>query len=409
MNENRPLSGVRVLELATFVAAPAATRYMADQGAIVVKVENLAGDGTRWAAEGEARPVFPDDPQHNLTFEIENGNKRDISLDLKDPECFEVFMKLLARAEVFVTNWRPKALKKLGLDYETLKEKFPSLVYASVTGFGEEGPDSDLPGYDFTAFWTRSGILGSLYSRETEPMNLIPSMGDRAAAMCLCTGILTALLNAYRTGRGDKVSVSLLGTAIYMQGTMMQTAQYGLLEYPIKKSEAPNPLICCYETKDGRWIQTCMPIYNMMLPSFAKAMGHPEWLEDARYNDFAALGEGDNRARFSEEVKAAYKSMTTEEAVAALTEADIAFAVAQTWKEVLEDPQAWANDCFYKVNYDSGEVTAVRNPIQFAEEGLPEMRKAPLLGEDTERILLKNGVSESKLHELINNGKVRIH
>lgn len=408
MNENRPLSGVKVVELATFVAGPAATRFMADQGADVIKVEALAGDGTRWAAEGEARPVFPDDPQHNLTFEIENGNKKSVSLDLKDPECFQIFMDLLAEADVFVTNWRPKALKKLGLDYESLKEKFPKLVYGSATGFGEEGPDCDLPGYDFTAFWTRSGILGSLYERGTEPMNLIPSMGDRAAAMCLCSGILAALFNAQRTGRGEKVSVSLMGAAIYMQGTMMQTAQYGLVEYPITKAEAPNPLMCCYETKDGRWIQTCMPIYNMMLPAFAKAMGHPEWLEDPRFKDLESLNKDDNKATFSDEVKAAYKAYTTEEAVAALTEADIAFAVAQTWKEVLEDPQAWANDCFYKIKYDSGEVTAVRNPVQFAEAGLPEMKKAPLLGADTIEVLKECGVSDEKIEELIKNRKVRV-
>lgn len=408
MNENRPLSGVKVVELATFVAGPAATRFMADQGAEVIKIEALAGDGTRWAAEGEARKVFPDDPQHNLTFEIENGNKRSVSLNLKDPECFAILMELLSKADVFVTNWRPKALEKMGLDYESLKEKFPKLVYASATGYGEKGPDADLPGYDTTAFWARSGILGSLYERGTEPMNLIISMGDRATAMCLCSGILAALFNAQRTGRGEKVSVSLLGAAIFMQGTMMQTAQYGLIEYPITKSEAPNPLMNCYETKDGRWIQTCMPIYDMMLKPFAPAMGHPEWLDDPRFSTFAALKEGDNRALFYEEVKAAYKDMTTEEAVEALTKADVAFSVAKVWKEVLEDPQAWANDYFYKIEYDSGEVTAVRNPIQFEEAGLPEMRKAPLLGADTIEVLKECGIDDAKIEKLIEERKIRV-
>lgn len=408
MNDNRSLSGVKVVELATFVAGPAATRFMADQGAEVIKVEALAGDGTRWAAEGEARPVFPDDPQHNLTFELENGNKKSVSMDLKDPACFQALMELLSKADVFVTNWRPRALKKLGLDYESLREKFPKLVYGSATGYGDNGPDCGLPGYDFTAFWTRSGILGSLYERGTEPMNLIPSMGDRAAAMCLCSGILAALYNAQRTGKGEKVSVSLLGTAIFMQGTMMQTAQYGLVEYPIKKSEAPNPLSCCYETKDGRWIQTCMPIYDMMLPAFARAMGHPEWLEDPRFKDLESLNEGDNKALFSEEVKAAYKALTTDEAVAALTEADIAFAVAQTWEEVLRDPQAWANNCFYKIEYDSGEVTAVRNPVMFAEAGLPDMAKAPLLGADSVEVLRDAGLDDDEIQELVERGKVRV-
>lgn len=408
MMNNRPLSGVKVVELATFVAAPSATRFMADQGADVVKIEAIAGDGTRWAAEGEARPVFKDDLQHNLTFELENGNKRSVCVDLKDPTCYEVLMKLIADADVFVTNWRPKALAKMKLDYESLKEKFPKLVYATVTGYGDVGPDCDLPGYDFTAFWTRSGILGSLYEKGTQPMNLIPSMGDRASGMCLCSGILAALFNAQRTGKGEKVSCSLMGAAIFMQGTMIQTAQYGLLEYPITKAEAPNPLMCCYETKDGRWIQTCMPIYDLMMPGFAKAMGHPEWIEDPRFKSFAALKENDNRATFSDEIKAAYKTMTTEEASNALQGADIAFAVAQVWKEVLEDPQAWATDCFYKIEYKSGTVTAVRNPVQFAEAGMPEMRKAPVLGADTIDVLKQYGVSEEQIKEMQENRKIRV-
>ena len=167
-----------------------------------MKIEAVAGDGTRWAAEGKARPVFKDDLQHNLTFELENGNKRSVCTDLKDPTCYEVLMKLIGDADVFVTNWRPKALAKMKLDYEILKEQFPKLVYATATGYGDVGPDCDLPGYDFTAFWTRSGILGSLYEKGTQPMNLIPSMGDRAVGMCLCSGILAALFNAQRTGRG---------------------------------------------------------------------------------------------------------------------------------------------------------------------------------------------------------------
>lgn len=165
-----------------------------------------------------------------------------------------------------------------------------------------------------------------------------------------------------------------------MQGTMMLTTQYGLLEYPITKEEAPNPLMCCYETKDGRWIQTCMPIYDLMMPEFAKAMGHEEWIEDPRFKSFAALKEENNCAALSREIKAAYKGKTTEEAVAVLKEADIAFAVAQVWKEVLEDPQAWATNCFYKVEYKSGTVTAVRNLVQFAEAGLPENEEGCCFG-----------------------------
>ncbi|MDR1605293.1 MAG: CoA transferase [Gracilibacteraceae bacterium] len=406
--KNRPLSGIKVVELATFVAAPAAARFLADHGADVIKVETLGGDGIRWAAEGEGRPVFKDDMSENLTFEIENGNKRSISLNLKNKDCFDVLLKLIAACDILITSWRPQALARMGLDYESLKVRFPKLIYATVTGFGEKGPDCDLPGYDFTAFWTRSGILGSLYEAGETPMNLIPSMGDRATGMSMAAGVLAALFNAQRTGRGEKISVSLMGTAIFMQGTMIQTAQYDLIEYPITKRQAPNPLMTCFKTRDDRWVQIALPIYNAMLPGFAKALGREEWLSDPRYNNFAALSEGTNRADMYNNVAARFAELTAAEVSALLSEADVAFAVAQVWKEVLQDAQAWANDCFFELEYKSGTRTAIRNPVQFAEAGLAPISKAPRLGEHTAEIMRECGVSAEKIAALAANQDIKI-
>jgi len=404
---NRPLNGVKVVELATFIAAPCATRFFADQGADVIKVEALGGDGTRWAAESEGRPIIEDDMQENLTFDLENSNKRGLCMNLKNPECFQAFMELLAQADIFVTNWRPQALARMELSYEKLKVKFPKLIYASVTGYGENGPDKDLPGYDYTAFFTRSGILGSLYEKGTVPMNLIPSMGDRQTGMCLAAGILAALYQAEKTGKGEKVSISLLGTAIFMQGTMVQTAQYELIKYPLTKSEAPNPLMNCYQTKDKRWIQTAMPIYNAMMPGFAKALGCEEWITDPRFENFKALKEGGNNAAFVAAVSARYAQLTVDEVVEALTKADIPFALAQTWDEVLKDPQAWANDCFYEQEYKHGKRIVVRNPVRYEENGLPPTLKAPKLGEHTIEILKDLGCSNEKIDELLQSKQIR--
>ena len=403
MIENRPLSGVKVVELATFVAAPSAARFFADQGADVIKVEPLSGDGTRWAADGEGRRVFREDMEHNLTFEIENGNKRGLCMNLKNPECFDILMKLLADADIFITNWRPQALARMKLDYESMKEKFPRIIYATATGFGEKGPDCDLPGYDFTAFWARSGLLGSLYEKGGKPMNVIPSMGDRTTGMCLAAGVLAALYRAAKTGKGEKVSVSLMGAAIFVQGTMMQSSQYGLIEYPIIKQQAPSPLMTCYETKDNRWVQICLPIYQLMFPDFAKAMGHEEWLTDPRFAKFDSLKEGNNRADLYNTIAARFAELTSEEVTDILTKADIAFAVAKVWKEVLKDPQAWANDCFFEIEYNSGKVTAVRNPIQFEEAGPPTLNKAPKLGQHSAEILKDLGYNDEKIAEMIAN------
>lgn len=403
----RALTGVKVVELATFVAAPCATRFFADQGADVIKIEAIPGDGTRWAAESESRPVFKDDMHHNLSFEIENGNKRSVCLNLKNPVCYEVLMKLIEQADIFVTNWRPQALARMSLDYETLKVKFPKLIYASVTGYGDKGPDADLPGYDFTAFWTRSGILGSLYEKGEKPMNLIPSMGDRATGMCLAAGILAALFRAQKTGKGEKIHCSLFGTAIYLQGTMIQTAQYGLTEYPLTKRSIPNPLMNCFKTKDNRWIQTSVPIYDLEFPKFAKGMGHEEWLSDPRFCSSAALKENGNSSLLYDEIVATFAALTAQEASDMLRKAGIAFAVAQVWKEVLKDEQAWANDCFYEAEYKSGKVTCVRNPIQFEEAGLPACNKFPFLGEHTISVMKDLGYSDEVIDKLLEEKQIR--
>ena len=401
MSNIRALSGVKVIELATFVAAPSCTRFFADQGADVVKIEALGGDGTRNAGLAEGRPELPNE---NLTFDIENGNKRGIAMNLKKPECFEILMKLIETADVFITNWRPKALIRMGLDYETMKVKFPKLVYGSVTGYGDKGPDKDLPGFDFTAFFARSGILGSLYEKGTSPMNLIPSMGDRQVGMALAAGVLAALYRAEKSGEGEKVSVSLLGTAIFSQGTMIQTTQYDMLSFPMTKRESPNPLNCAFETKDGRFVQLCMPVYHMF-PGFAKALGKEEWITDERFKTIEDVMDGNGPALF-DTIADYLKTLTAEQLSEIMTKADIPHSIAQVWKEVLKDPQAWADDCFVDVEYESGTRTLVRNPVHFAEAGLPEYIKAPRLGQHTKEIFSNLGYGEEAISKMLQAGDI---
>ena len=165
---SKPLEGVKVIELATFIAAATAGRFMADLGADVIKIESAKGDPLRYTAPSEGRPL---DMYENTTWDLENGNKRCISLNMKTPEGKEAFFKLLDSADVLITNWRVQALQRAGLDYETLKERYPKLVYAICTGYGEYGPDKDLPGFDFTAFFARGGYFETLRQRSDVPFN----------------------------------------------------------------------------------------------------------------------------------------------------------------------------------------------------------------------------------------------
>ena len=156
---NRPLEGIRVVEMATFIAAPCTARFLADLGAEVIKVEPPKGDPLRYTAVNEGRPL---DQKENTSYDLENAGKTCIALNTKSEEGREALEKLLATADVFICNWRQSPLKRAGLDWETLHEKYPSLVYGYVSGYGEKGPDKDLPGFDFTAFYARGGILGPL-------------------------------------------------------------------------------------------------------------------------------------------------------------------------------------------------------------------------------------------------------
>ncbi|MDR2530264.1 MAG: CoA transferase [Oscillospiraceae bacterium] len=402
--DNRPLSGVKVIELATFIAAPTCSRFLADQGADVIKIETTGGDPVRFAPLAEGRPVLRNE---NITFDLENGNKRGMAMNLKNPKCFEALMKLLETADVFVTNWRPNALARMGLEYEQLKAKFPKLVYASVTGYGDVGPDKDLPGYDYTAFWARSGILGSLYDLEGKPANLIPSMGDHTTGMFLAAGVCAALFNAARTGKGEKVSCSLLASAIFTQGTLLQTAQYEMLKYPMLKRNSPNPFNCCYQTKDGRWIQQSMPVFAMF-PKFAEAMELTALLEDERFKSESAIASGGHGPALYDAISAAYAKFTVAEVSERLTKADIPFALAQVWSEVLQDEQAWADDVFTKLTYPSGERIAIRGPVKFGDAGLPEYKLSPHVGQHTGEILKELGYSDAEIQELLDAKEIRI-
>ena len=182
MSAKKPLEGIKVIEMSTFIAVPACARYFAEFGADVIKIEPKTGDNVRFNGVSEGRLG---DPYENTTFDLENAHKRSIVVDLKSPDGREILFKLLEDADIFLTNWRPQALAKLGFDYEGLKDRFPKLVYGSFTGFGETGPDMNLPGYDFTSFWARSGMLGTLYQKDSEPINLIPGIGDHISAMFL--------------------------------------------------------------------------------------------------------------------------------------------------------------------------------------------------------------------------------
>lgn len=403
-DETKLLSGVKVIEMATFIAAAGAGRFMADLGADVIKIESAKGDPLRYTAPSEGRPL---DMYENTTWELENANKRCISLNMKDPEGKEAFFKLLEGADVLITNWRVQALERAGLDYNALKERFPKLVYAICTGYGEFGPDKDLPGFDFTAYFARGGYLDSLRQKGTVPMNVVPGLGDHNVGMNLAAGILAALYHAKVTGKGEKVETSLFESAVYNMGMMVQAANYDGIakQYPINVRESANPFNAAWRTADDRFIQTCMPDYNTYYKKFMTALGREDLTENESYFPIQNLQDKNLGTQVYDICMEAMGKNTVSEWKIILKEFDIPFSVAQSWTEILEDEQAWANDCFYKMQYDNGNVrTLVRPPVKFQEMGAAEYKRGPLIGEQGVEILKELGYSDEKIQEFLDKG-----
>lgn len=409
MNEERKLlQGVRVVELANFIAAATAGRFMADLGADVIKIEAAQGDPLRYTAPSEGRPL---DMYENTTWELENANKRCISLNLKSPEGKEAFFKLLETADVLITNWRVQALERAGLDYESLKERFPKLVYALCTGYGEKGPDKDLPGFDFTAFFARGGYLETLRQADSRPMNVAPGLGDHNVGMNLAAGILAALYHAKVTGKGEKVETSLFETAVFNMGMMVQAAQYTDVgrQYPINIRESDNPCNAAFKTKEGRYIQMCFPNFNVYYNKFMEVLDMPEMIDNERYYPIQNLQANGLGAELHDMICARMVQENMEFWVDKLTQADLPFAKAQSWEEILVDKQAWANDCFYTMKYSNGnERTLVRPPVRFREMGTPDYKRGPMIGEDGCDVLHELGYNDDQIAQMRENGSLYV-
>ena len=405
----RPLEGIKVVEMATFIAVPAVGRILADLGAEVIKIESAKGDNLRYTAPNEGRPS---DPHEDINFDLENGGKKGIVVDLRTDKGREVLFKLLDDADVFLTNWRPQALARKNLTYDDLKGRYPSLVYASLTGYGEKGPDKDLPGFDYTAFFARSGWSGSLYQKGTVPSNLIPALGDHQGALALTVGVLAALFRAKTTGKGEKVSTNLLHTAVWVQSFQIQGAQYGDefggVSYPFDRRDNQLPYQPAVQTKDGRFLQVMGPNFGIYYSLIMKAIGREDVLDDPVLSDQKEMIRTGRVGEAYDIIQEGFKQKTAAEWAPILTELDIPFALCKTYEEVVKDEQAWANDVFCEVDYPRGPKAMVRTPIDLEETSLPEYETAPLLGADTVSVLEGLGYEQSEIQAMIDDKTVGI-
>ena len=380
--------GVRVVELAQWVFVPVAGALLADWGAEVVHVEPTQGDPYRGLA---TQGIGAERGGVNLSLALANRGKRSLAVDIQHEEGLAVLRRLLESADVFLTNIRPGALQRAGLDSDTLMERYPELVYARGHGYGVRGPDADQAGYDATAFWARGGVAHILTPPEREfPIGQRGAMGDRNGALALAFGVAAALLKRSRTGVGTVVDVSLLATAMWTLSSDL-LAVLGGDEPRASSGRGPlvNPLVGAFRTRDGRHIQLVFLQPDRYWPDFCRLIGRLDLMEDPRFLDLAARRA--NSAACVAELDAEFATRTFDEWKKLLTRLDAPWAPVQSVSELLDDPQVEANGYIGDVVID-GE-TAYRLPtvpVQFDGQP-PPLRRAPEHGEDTESLLLELG------------------
>ena len=379
-----PLTGIRVLEVANWLAAPAGCALLADFGAEVIKVEPPIGDPLR--GYRQQAPKF--DVPINFVFELPNRGKKGITLNLEAPKAREVIYRLMKDVDVFVTNLLPQRRERFGLTYPELIQHRPNLVYASLTGYGSSGPDRDRPGFDYAAFWARSGIMGLLGEPDAPPPPQRPAMGDHTSSLLLAGSVAMALLQRERTGQGQEIDVSLQNTGIWVLGVDMQLALAGTEPVRTSRRSVANPLWNSYRTKDDRWLMFVMLTPDAYWPRFCRAIGREELEHDPRYASMQSRNQ--NREELITLLDGVFAQRTLAEWSGPLDEQGCIWAPAQTLREVIDDPQVRERGAFTTIDHPvAGKMELVDTPVKFGSADVGVKGPAPELGQHTEEILLQ--------------------
>ncbi len=385
------LQGFKVVELSTHIAAPGAGGMLADWGAEVIKVEGPEGDPIRRGFEH----LTPDG--ENPGFQLDNRGKRSVVLDIRKPEGREALVRLIREADIFITNRRPSALKAARVDYETMKLENPRLIYASVTGYGLEGAEADLPGFDVAAFWSRAGVASLTIPKGEDPFALRTGVGDHTCTLATVSAVLAAALERGRTGVGRLVETSLIRSGVYSVGADMAIyLRLGRIASNRPRKETIAPLVNFFKSAEGRWI-CLMPRDNRTdWPKIAAAadredlIDHPDYATDGlRRKHVAAL---------VTELDGAFGKLPFDVITRRLTEHDVVWAGVQTAAEVAADPQAAAAGCFVDMpDREGGSFRAPASPVRFPGADLPVRGPAPAIGEHTDAVLSEIGFSEAEI------------
>jgi len=392
------LQGYKVVELATYIAGPAAANIMGDWGAEVVKIEALTGDPIRWV-----RPLYKPDIPPN--FEIDNHGKRSISLDISKPEGRDIVLELARDADVFITSFREASLERAGLATATLQALNPRLVIGNVSGYGLQGPAAGVNAFDLTAFWSRSGLALQSFPPGAMPAGVRPGVGDHITALCLALGIMTALLERTQTGKGRVVETSLLSAGLYV-------GSYDIVEY-MRRGEvmpasprATSDAAAWFESQDGRWFSYFPSYPDKDWATIFTAANRADLVGDPRF--FTPEGRVENGRLMKETLDAGFATMPMARIGEILTAGAVVWGVFNTIPEVVEDPVVQATGSF--IEFEDGEGGVLETPgapLRFPGIEPRVHGPVPTIGQHTDEVLTSLGRDSATIDALRRAGVVR--
>jgi crotonobetainyl-CoA:carnitine CoA-transferase CaiB-like acyl-CoA transferase len=392
-----PLTGVRIVEITMFQQGPIAGTRLADLGADVIKVEAREGDPARGFMRLIGATVGL--KGNNYYFESNNRNKRSIALDLKKPEGKEIFLKLIDTADVFLTNMSIDAPIKIGVGPDDLLKRNPRLIYAHGSGWGRKGPDARDLSFDYTGI-ARSGLMLCAGDRGSPPSQLLPGMGDEIGGLMLAWGVTAALYSREKTGKGQVVDTSLMGSIISLIGLIVDAPAMLGQEFPRDcREEAGNPMYNHYRCRDGKWLAVAHLQPDRYWPIFSKAMDITHLEQDPRFHTMEARGA--NSKELIKILDERFATRTREEWLRHLKNSGCICTPVQSPSEVAQDPQALANNYIIDVDHPSwGRTRQVGFPWDFSGTPASWRKEAPKLGQHTDEVLKEIGYSEEDIRRL---------
>jgi len=393
-------SGLKVVDLASFIAGPSAAVILSDFGADVIKVEPPTGDSWRVGHKIPPQPQAKD----AYTWHLANRNKRGITLDLKSPSAQPVLVRLVKWADVLIVNTPHPARKRLKLEYEDVVAWNPRLIYADLTGFGERGADANLPGFDITAYWARSGLLSMTRDAGEPPTWPVAGSGDNATAVGLYSAIVTALYRRERTGQGSHVTTSLLAEGVWSASVSIQAALCGASFFGLHDRKNPaNAALNVYRAADDTWF--VLVVTPDKLAAVAKALGRTDLLTDPRFAEPAQL------VKNMKQLTAILDEIFIAEPMAHWYEifnsVHVTFGAVRGPQEVISDPQLRLNDIIVPLEGAGGNLTStISSPIQVEGVAKVSAKGAPGLGEHNDEVLKELGFSAAEIESLRSSGAV---